>query len=396
MPNTIGPNGLTTKTRQDYIDSILNGDGDTPGLYSIFGADINVDTNSPDGNLVQVMAQVAADVTDLLTQIYNGMDPDQAIGATLDQRVTINGVTRKAGTYSTQFVTVTVSQALTLAGLDTAPDNPFTIRDASGNQFQLMTTTAFGGAGSSDLNFQSAVIGSVTVAPNTLTTIVTPQVGVASVTNGTLEGTVGVTEEADYSLRIRRQNSVALPSTGYFDGLYGGLVALAGVTDVHVEENTTGSTVGSVPAHSIWCIVEGGTNADIADVIYRKRSAGCGMYGDVDVAITRADGSTMDIFFSRPIYEDLWISFNVTAITGTFDAAYIRQQLLAQLSYTIGQPADASEIVALVKAIAPNVYVDSEGVSDADSGYVSLKATTGINYKWATAGARIKINGATG
>lgn len=388
MPNTIDATGLTLKTREEIIDEILNGGEGFAGLYSIYGPDINVESNSPDGNLVNLIAQIAVDYEELLQAVYDSFDPDQATGINLDLRCAINGVVRQAGTYSEQEVLVTVTQALTLDGLDTEPNNPFTISDASGNQFFLAEEYVFGGAGSATLTFRSAQLGAVVVAPNTLTTIVTVTLGVASVSNGSLSGTTGTNEETDYALRIRRAASTAIGSKGYLASLYSALGNVAGVTSVSIQEN--------IGAHTIWCVVAGGDDDDVAEAIYIKRSAGVGMIGDEIVLITQVDGTDFNVQFDRPTAQDLWIEFDVAAITGTVDPVYIRAQLLAALSYEIGASADASAIVSIVKGIAPNASVSACQVSDDNATYVDLLAPTGFNYQFEAASARIVINGVPG
>ena len=84
MPNSISSTGLTVKTRAEIIAEILNGTANYPGLYSIYGPNINVDPNSPDGQLINLVAQVAVDTEEFLQQIYNSFDPDQAIGINLE------------------------------------------------------------------------------------------------------------------------------------------------------------------------------------------------------------------------------------------------------------------------------------------------------------------------
>lgn len=398
MPNAIDVNGLTLRTRQEILDELKNGGDGFAGFFAIYGADANLDPNSPDGQLLELIAQVAIDYEELLAQVYDSFDPDQAIGVSLDARVAINGIVRKAGTRSTQLVTVTVTRALTLPGLDTAPDAPFTISDASGNQFELVAANVFGGAGSADLSFQAVKLGAVVVAPNSLTTIVSVTLGVASVTNGSLAGTVGTNEETDSALRVRRQQSVEIPSKGFLQGLLGALLALDGATSAIVLENVgSAPDANGIPGHSIWAVVNGGTNDDVANAIYVKRNAGCGMKGGVTVTITQVDGSTFDVKFDRPTPENLWIKLNAAAITGpAVDNNFLRNQILAALSYGIGQPADASAIVALAKTIYPNASISAEGVSDVDAGYVALKSPTAVNYQWAVAAARIYVNGAHG
>jgi uncharacterized phage protein gp47/JayE len=393
MPNAIDSSGLTIQTTPEIIAEILDGAPGYPGMRQIYGADINVDANSPDGQMVNIIAQAKTDVLELSQQIYNSFDPDKAVGTSLDARCAINGVIRNAGTKTIQTVVVTTDRAVTLPGLDTSV-TPFTVADTSGNQYQLASTYAFIGAASTSLVFQAALIGAVSSLPNTIISIVTVTLGVTGVNNPTTYTTLGLNEETDYALRIRRQKSVALPSQGYLEGLIGALLDTTDVTEAMVYENDTNTTdANGIPGHSIWCIVKGGTNQAVANAIYVKRNAGCGMKGTVTVSVPQVDGTFFPIRFDRPTSQNLYISFDIVAVTGSVDANFIRSQILAQLSYTIAQPAVASEITVLVEAIAPNSSISNMGVSDDGSTYVSLLETAAINNLWALASARIIING---
>ena len=393
MPNVIDSNGLQIQSLQDIINEILNGTADYPGMYQIYGANINVAPNSPDGQMINIVAQAKLDMLEFIAEVYASFDPAQAVGVSLDERCAINGVFREAGTYTVTPVSVTTTQAVTLPGLDLYPTAPFTVADGAGNQFQLLVTTAIGAAGTTVCSFQAAVLGAVLTTLNTITNIATPTLGVSGVNNPSAATTVGITEETDYNLRIRRANSVALPSKGYLQGLYGGLIDVAGVTSVLVLENTTNSTDGNgIPAHSIWCVVAGGTNADIANVIYLKRNAGCGMKGAVTVVITQVDLTTFTVKFDRPTTERLYVQLDIHAVTGSLPGdAYVQAQLVAGLAFAIGQSADASTITALLKVIAPNCAFSVVNVSPDNSSWVPLLAPTGVNYQFTLVGADITI-----
>ena len=399
MPsNAIGPTGITTQTIQEIIDEILNGTPDYPGMFQIYGADINVGSNSPDGQMVNIIAQAKLDVLQFIQMVYQSFDPDQAIGTALNQRCAINGVTRQPGTYTQQGVFVTVDRALTLQGKDLYPDNPFTVSDQNGNEYQLVNTFNTPGAGTTGLTFYASKLGPVSSLANTVTVIKTIQLGVISVNNPNGPDEVGVTEESDFSLRIRRQKSVSLPSQGYLEGLVAGLTDVSGVNQCVVLENNTNATdANGIPGHSIWVIVDGGTNADVALVIYDKRNAGCGMKGSVSVAILQIDESYFTVYFDRPTHQNLWISFNVTALgSGSVDANFIRTQLLAQLDYGINQAADTTSIVTLIRSIAPSASVSSEGVSSDGVLYYPVVNPTAVNYQFVPASTRIIINGTPG
>ena len=234
MPDSFGVNGLTVETASEITSDL------TSGLQAIYGADINVDQNSPDGQMIGIVTQVAVDIRELLSQINSSFDPDQAIGIQLDQRCAINGVTRVGATYTVQPVDITVNATTILAGLDSnynsATGTGFTVSDGNGNNFILGATTTLN-AGTTTLDFRAALIGSVSVPINTLTVPVTIVSGVTSVNNSSAAISVGQTEETDVQLRVRRQRSVAITSNGYLNGLTAALLGLTGVTNAAVYEN---------------------------------------------------------------------------------------------------------------------------------------------------------------
>ena len=376
--NSVGPSGITIQALSDIVAEI------TAGMQAIYGAGINLNPNTPDGQMVNLIAQAKKDVLEMVMSAAASMDPDQATGVLLDQRCAYNAVVREQGTYTQQSVTVTASGSVTLQGLDLYPTAPFTVADGSGNQYQLLVTTTLS-AGSTALNFQALVLGAVSSPANSITVPATIVAGVTAVNNPSVPTIVGTNEETDAALRIRRANSVQLPSIGWLAGMYAAIYDVPGVAQVQIFENDTPSTNGAgVPASSIWAIVNGGTDALVAAAIYLKRNAGCGLYGSVSVNITQLDGTVFVIKFDRPIAEALWFEATLTAITGALDKVWIAAQVLAQFgtSYGINQAADSASIVAYIKSIAPNASVSAEGVSTTGSGYSTLVTPTGVNYQF--------------
>jgi hypothetical protein len=152
-------------------------------MQAIYGTDINVNSNSPDGQLINTFCQNMTDLLELAQSIYNSFGYMSAYGTQLDQRVNLMGLTRNQGTYTQAPVLITVNQALTLYGLDQTAQPVFTIADASGNQYQLVTTYSFGSAASRSMIFQAVAIGEVQVTANTITNQVTNILGVTAVNN---------------------------------------------------------------------------------------------------------------------------------------------------------------------------------------------------------------------
>lgn len=364
--------GITILTLTQIITNIINGTADVPGLVQIYGADINVDSNSPDGQWINIFAVSSEDIQQLCVQIYNSFDPTQAIGTSLDALCQLNSssLTRKGGIYTQVEVDVVCSSSFNLNGLDTS--SPFTVSDANGNLFYLIQSVTVSPTTNS-LDFQSAQIGFVQVLPNTLTIPVTIIAGVTSVNNPSSPYQIGSNQETDSQLRIRRDQSTAIPSQGFNQSLYGGLLQIDGLTQAVIYENTTTITALSVvPTHSIWVICEGGSNDDIADTIYKYRNAGCGMYGSTTVAITQADGSTFNVSFSLSQDQNLYLSLTVSSLSGgSIDSAALKTYLAGNYILGIYEVADITSITALVYQYSADILVTFAGVSLSAGSYAN-------------------------
>ncbi len=365
MPNSIGATGLTVNTQAELISYY------STAFRSIYGNDINLDPDSPDGQMMMVFVQSVLDLQDLLVQIYNQFDPDNAIGAVLDQRVAINGIQRQAGTHTISNITVVTSQSLTLYGIDQATNSVYIIADNEGNQWELLETIDLS-AGSTVLAFRAVVPGAVLSAPNTIQVPVTIVLGVTSVNNPTTYTTLGINEESDAELKIRRQKSVSLSSQGYLSGLLAALENISGVTSAFVYENVTGSTDGDgIPSHSIWVIVAGSFSAAaVANAIYTKRNAGCGMKGDETFSIAQADGTFFVVRWDNVEPEDLFIKFTATSLDGINPPAItaIKEGLVTSFVPGVNQKVNVNELATLVQAIDSNTLVTSAGFSTASGG----------------------------
>lgn len=360
MPNSFDENGLQVITQNELVDNL------TQSFQTIYGEDINVDSNSPDGQIINIFAQSLEDFYELLSQVNASFDPDQAIGTVLDQRCAINGIQRKGGTYTYVTVDVTVDRSVTLEGLDqVAPEQAYTISDNEGNMFVLSATSSIS-SGTSALVFRALNVGNVEVLPNTITTPVTIILGVTSVNNpgGALEQ--GVNEETDAELRERRKQSLSISNQGYTDGLLSALLNIEDVTSANVYQNR-GSTTDSdgIPGHSIWVVVRGGTNAEIGAVMDNKVPGGVGMKGSTSVAVAQADGSNAVYYFDRPTSELLYASIEVTPLNGqAVDYDVLKESIASHFNFAPNQTVDSSSIICYIKSILENVAVTCEISTD--------------------------------
>lgn len=395
MADTIDTNGLQVKTLPTLISELET------ALRDIYGADINLDSNSPDGQLVNIMAQAGVDVRELIQSTYNSFNPDRAVGRVLDERVAINNIQRQSGTYTNQPVSITTDRTVTLSGLDADFNNPdglgFTVQDDAGNQFVLIDTVTLN-AGTTSVNFRARNIGAVQTTVNTITNAVTIVLGVTGVNNpsGALE--TGTDEETDAELRIRRASSVANASSGYLNGLLGNVLNIDGVTEARLFENVTNAVdANGIPAHGIWLIAEGGSNTDIGNAIYERKSAGANMRGDTEVDITTASGATFTAKFDRPTAEDLYIRFDLQPqVTGAVvDQDVLKQYIVENLSYNIGQFAETSRITCIARdGLMANNFdfaVVNVEISSDDVTYVDFLNTSTLDSQFTVDVSRIDI-----
>ena len=609
MANEITASGISIETLEETLDAIIEGTVDVPGLKDIYGSDISVESDTPDGQLVNIYSLSKQDILNLIVQSYNSKDPDQAIGVALDAVCELCGIFRREGTVTLVSVTVVTDRSLTLDGLDTS-DTPYTVSDATGNEFELIATSNLT-AGDNILAFQAKEIGSIEVLPNTITVAVTIVLGVLSLNNPAAATSVGLDEETDAELRLRRQASIAVPSQGYLQSLLAGILTVDGVISAQVIENdtstgetarhamtavgtaqldtaqkvfgtasllldgnsdylstldsddwnygtgdftidtrarfasltgiqiiagqyvdathywfvqkdaahklhlkfvdgttkgeyimtsawagvaintwyqiefarsTTGAyifidgisqtltestafgtndvgdlaailTIGAqnsagyfngwldeiriskgiarhtadftpsilpysgsgktrlllhcdgtdtsttildtsngMPAHSIWAIVQGGLDADVAEVIYSYRNAGCGMKGDTAVDIVQADSSDFEIRFDRPVAQDLYIDMVLTAKKGgAIDDDYIKAQIVALYVLGVNEVADVSAVCAIIAKIDENLVASEVTVSDDGAVDVALLETSAEDRYFENATARITI-----
>jgi hypothetical protein len=336
--------------------------------------------------MMNIFIQSVLDQEDLLTQIYNSFDPDNALGNVLDQRVAINGIQRQAGTYTVTNVSdCHDSSSNTLRTRSNIAASLYGGRQRR-TEWELQNTTVIAGAGTTVASFRAKVPGATLTTPNTITVPISIILGVDSVNNPTTYTTLGINEETDAALKIRRQRSVSLASQGYLAGLLAALQNVDGVTSAYVYENTTDTTNGDgVPGHSIWVIVAGSfVDADIADAIYTKRNAGCGMYGAEEYEITQVDGSPFLVKWDGVTSETLFIKFTATSLDGINppDIATIKSYLEENLVPGVYEQVNINDLATLVQQADNNCLVTNSGFCLTVSGSYSNTLTPSAKTKF--------------
>jgi len=159
---------------------------------------------------------------------------------------------------------------------------------------------------------RSVNAGPVSSEVNTITNILTPQLGFDSVTNP-LPASGGVDMETDEELRTRFRETKFERAASTVDSIYSALIDLSTVEQVVVYENDTNATDDKgIPAHSFMPIVLGGVSEEIAQAIWENKPVGIRSFGDTSVLIYDTQGFAHNVAFKRPEPVPIYITLNLT------------------------------------------------------------------------------------
>lgn len=351
LNDILNENGLTISSSNEIREWLEQ------SYRMIYGDDIVLDSNTSDGQLLDILTQMNTDLRERLTELYNQQNPDSVRGIAQDKMYRINNLFRKGGSFTIQTLTLTLNSTVAkLQGLDanyndvTATAYGFT--DNSGMAWYLIDTQENLTAGVHDLLFRCSQLGNITPVLNSIVNPIEIVSGVVSATNGIAPVSIGVTEETDEDFATRRQRSTEDRSQNTVDSMRGAILDLAGVVDALVYQNNTDETdlINNIKAHQIWVIVEGGASSDIATAIYAN-IASASMKGDVEVDILTTSGQTFTAKFDRVQSESLYIKFEIkkTETGFVFDFDGIKNYIAENLTYSIKEYADTAKPISIAQ-----------------------------------------------
>lgn len=395
MANEINENGIVTDS---VTTTVANLETSFKGIY---GEDINVTQSTPDGQLINIAAQAKTDTLELATSLYNMFNPVTVRGRAQDNLYKLVGLKRKASAFSFVEVNVTVTGPCTLQGLDENAESltatGYTVSDTIGNNYILLNTQYFNGAETRLLEFRAENVGAIEVLPNTITNMVSVIANVSGVNNPAAQYITGQAEETDAAFFLRFNKSRAIGSKGQDDGLLAQLLNLNLVTSAYIHDNRGSATDSTGTAgHTIWTIVEGGTNADIAQTIYANVTDGCGMRGTVSVDLTKSNGRTETIYFDRPSYQNLYVKFSLINKSGAaVDQSALKDYIVSNLSTGIYTSVDTLQITNLIQAYNTNLVPYNLTVSGDNNTWEEYVLPQAYNYKFTLAAENITITSVT-
>ncbi|BAS48421.1 hypothetical protein AANUM_1190 [Aggregatibacter actinomycetemcomitans NUM4039] len=271
------------------------------GFLQIYGQNIDLSPDTPDGQMVGLLSQIKMDIEELAENVYRQLDPEVATGAWLEQRVAYAGLMRRAASYSYLRSVVLTGEPLTQLYAGIVVSDPHKVRWVLNANVQLDSN------GSARADFRSEELGAFNLAKNTNLTIETVTLGLNAAT--TLENAeIGVEEETDQQLRERFFISRTKNAQNSADAIQSKIAALPDVKQVKVlENNTKQRDKNGVEPHSLNVIVDGGADNQIAQVIYENKGAGVGLQGGTETTLT-INNERRTLRFDRVVPVDVQVS----------------------------------------------------------------------------------------
>ena len=269
---------------------------------------LDSDSSTPAGQLIDAeVAEIEAKNADTLF-LANQFNPKVAEGRWQDALGHIYFLTRKKNE-----PTVVVCRLSGLPG--TVIPYGALARSDDGHMLVCNKAVSIGADGTAETTFRTAESGPIEIPAGSVNSIVTTIPGWDGLANPDA-GVTGRDLETRSDFEARRYASVAANSHGSVGALYGSLHNLSGyngVLDVQVLENVGPFPVVkygvTVPGHGVTVCIFGGDDEEIAEIIYRKKDAGCDTGGNTDIVYTAADysGAVYRYKILRPETVNFWV-----------------------------------------------------------------------------------------
>lgn len=373
MPAQFTPTGITIQTYEEIYNELAD------GYRVIYGDDIDLSPNSPDGQRVGIEAKARLDLQAFAVSVYNSLDADLSANESLRRIIKWAGLTPRPATRSQWDITVN-------APIDTTLPSGFRIRDDIDQVWETQSEIALS-AGDNTVTFFAEDFGAVQGLMGSTLEQVDVVNGIILTLSAPVSALVGSDEETDSELRRRRNRSTENPAYSTIGQLFAAIGNLPGVTELAVYENDTDAFDSELQldAHSIWCVVEGGAVDEIIETIAKFKTQGTGIKGAVEgefvETITKPNADefifTHVMKFDRPTYVPLYVRLTATRkdATSPVDDQAIKNALAA-IEFDINENAIASNLYSTVYSagnnfVATDMQISIDGITYTDERLIS-------------------------
>lgn len=347
-------------------------------FISIWGNQINLDASSKQGQLITSLTTIILEKNASIAKAVQSFNPktaenDSESGMYWQDAIgNIYGMERIGATYTTVLCNVSGRVGTVI------PSSAQAI-STNGDIFKISQSVTIPSSGQVSVYFTAIESGAIPADAGSINTIYTPVVGWDSV-NNTSSGVIGSGVESREDFENRRVALLGKYSTNQVESIKAELLSVSGVVRCIVKENDTDNAVTlqniSLPAHSVYCVVEGGSLNDIGAAIRLRKSGGCSTSGSQSYS-----DSYGTIYYEIPSYTPVSVVINATETdtTPADIADTIKSLLVSDMSNDstnligIGETLYAGRFYKVLSGLDVNLTSITVGlVGGAQSGSVSF------------------------
>lgn len=269
---TFGPTGFVAPAESAILDGVQ------ADLNTAFGGNLNPGLTTPQGQLAQSTTAIIGDKNDQFLALANGVDPAYAAGRMQDAIGRIYFIERDPAEPTALEVSCmgAVGLSIPLGALISDPD---------GNIYVCTQAGVIPSSGTITLSFANQVTGPTPVPASVAIYQAIPGWDSATL----VSGVIGNDVESRADFEYRRQQSVAINSSGSVPAVRANVLDVSGVLDAYVTDNPLGTsvTIGdfTLAPNSLYVGVYGGAAQDVANAIWTRKSPGCNYNGNTPVTV---------------------------------------------------------------------------------------------------------------
>lgn len=329
---------------------------------SVFGQDLDVNPETPQGALITLEVENRDAVVRNNAELANQINPDLAGGIFLDAIWALMGGQRFDATHSflSQVKFTGIAETIIPKGSQAATLN--------GDLFETTKTLIIGKDGSVTGNMRAIETGAVECGVGQLNKVASSVLGWETVHNPS-NAVLGRDAESDLQSRRRRKQTLAKNTVSVGEAITSALYELEGVRSLAYRENYTDQPmifdgITLVP-HSIYVCVEGGDKEAIARSLLRTKTLGAAFNGSEEVEVLETiSGQIYPVKFDKAI--EIVLFCRVTVKKATVDAqtiipaaveSWANGDIDGEGGLVVGRDVSPFEISAGINAVEPRLFI---------------------------------------
>jgi len=370
MSAVITKSGVQASTQAEIMRNLAT------AYRTIYGEDIELEPNTPDGQVIGIFAQMMSDYSELMRNLFASLLPSMAEGNFLDWTLDLISLRRVSGSPAV------VNLRLDFEGAYDIEAGSY-VAAIQGTNFTNDKAITEAGL----YAFTAADSGSMQFVQNEPVNVITPVIGITASFANAISNGADYESDTDFRRRWRdkvanRRHSAAQIAIG--------IEQIDGVDDCRVYEVTT-PAFGGIPINSIYAVVKRG-NFDygkVLDAIYRMKPPGILSFFNKNNNPNEHTPDMHKLFGEGMISIGFDFATTRTIPSGGFKFRYkgslgvanegMILEILKQMRFRIGETVFVSDVERHVLDAMPELFADKGNNINGNS---YLEGAIGVIYEF--------------